>query len=480
MQKQKTMKKVMVNGKETILRTIKIPSEDKNIYYTCDLETNKKYSYIGYLTKSKHPSGLCMPCCFKNDSFNTKNKNKKDINDKCANNGLMESIGEVKNVKLDKIYILQETNKVQEGRYSFLPEYMDIFFNKLVANDKTIKNHYLVQSKSGYFFKYGIGNQKIPYISAIASSLEVDYQELLDTAFKNIDDILFTCLLNGEIKLRFGDVETFKTYIYNGYGVTHEFLDDLMSYVYNINTYIFEKRISKRIDNETNQWIKYDDYILLCKNIENYNDYKTKKNIILVKDDMIYFPVFNLQKDPVKKEKYINVIKLHEFNTVNNNIVDRVNKYYTLNCLQNTKLTTSVFLTAREVKNKLDTSNSISGQVIDSRYKCRFLILNKSGSKNNFLFPVQPSGCLNKIPIYKNYTDFLNTINTSMNFVDNLTSLNIKVKGVTYSQKIRDKYIISGLYIQENIILPITVIRMDDSEIKKLEKEYKIKHYDCE
>ena len=469
-------KKVMVNGKETILRTIKIPSEDKNIYYTCDLETNKKYSYIGYLTKSKHPSGLCMPCCFKNDSFNTKNKNKKDINDKCANNGLMESIGEVKNVKLDKIYILQETNKVQEGRYSFLPEYMDIFFNKLVANDKTIKNHYLVQSKSGYFFKYGIGNQKIPYVSAIASSLEVDYQELLDTAFKNIDDILFTCLLNGEIKLRFGDVETFKTYIYNGYGVTHEFLDDLMSYVYNINTYIFEKRISKRIDNETNQWIKYDDYILLCKNIENYNDYKTKKNIILVKDDMIYFPVFNLQKDPVKKEKYINVIKLHEFNTVNNNIVDRVNKYYTLNCLQNTKLTTSVFLTAREVKNKLDTSNSISGQVIDSRYKCRFLILNKSGSKNNFLFPVQPSGCLNKIPIYKNYTDFLNTINTSMNFVDNLTSLNIKVKGVTYSQKIRDKYIISGLYIQENIILPITVIRMDDSEIKKLEKEYKIKN----
>jgi hypothetical protein len=476
-------KKVKINGKEVVLRTIKIPSEDKNIYYTCDLDTNKKYSYIGYLTKSKHPSGLCMPCCFKNDSFNTKNKNKKDINDKCANNGLMDSTTEVKNVKLDKIYILQETNKVQEGRYSFLPEYMDIFFNKLsnqngIANDKSIKNHYLVQSKSGYFFKYGIGNQKIPYISAIASSLEVDYQELLDGAFKNIDDILFTCLMNGEIKLRFGDVETYKNYIYNGYGVTHEFLDDLICYIFNINTYIFEKRVSKRIDNETNQWIKYDDYILLCKNIENYNDYKTKKNVIIVKDDMIYFPVFNLQKDSAKKEKYMNVTKLHEFNDKEeNNIINRVNKYYVLNCLQNTKLATSIFLTAREVKNKLNTGYTINGQVIDSRYKCRFLILNKSGSKTNFLFPVQPSGCLNKIPIYKNYVDFINTINTSMNFIDNINSLDIKVKGITYSQKIRDKYMVSGLYIQENIILPVTIVRMDETEIKKFAKEYKIKNF---
>ena len=471
-------KKVMINNKQVVLRTIKVPSEDKNIYYTCDLDVNKKYTYIGYLTKSKHPSGLCMPCCFKNDSFNTKNKGKKEINDTCANNGLMESVTEVKNIKLDKIYILQETNKVQEGRYSFLPEYMDVFFNKIVRNDKTIKNHYLVESKTGYFFKYGIGNQKIPYVSAIASSLEIDYQEILDKIFKNIDDVLFTCLMNGEIKLRYGNIETFKQYIYNGYGVTHEFIDDLICYTYNINTYIFEKRISKRIDAEMNQWIKYDDYILLCKNIENYNDYRTKKNIILVKDDMIYFPVFNLQKELSKKEKYINVTKLHEFDDkVENNIINRVNKYYTLNCLQNTKLATSIFLTAREVKNKLNTTiYTIVGQVIDSRYKCRFLILTKTGSKNNFLFPVQPSGCIVNIPIYKNYVDFVNTLNTSMNFLENLTNLNISVKGVTYSQKIRDKYMVSGLYLQENIILPVTVIRLDEDEINKFGKEYKIKN----
>ena len=465
-------KKVKINGKEVILKSINIPSEGKNIYYTCDPEVNKKYSYLGYLTKSKHPSGLCMPCCFKNDSFNTKNQKKREFNETCSKGGIMESVGEIKNVKLDKIYILQETNKIQEGRYSFLPEYLEIFFNKLRSNDKIIKNHYLLQSKSGYFFKYGVSNQKIPYISAIASTLEKEYGEILDELFNNMNDTLFTCLNNGEIRLRFGDIETFKNYIYNGFGVSHEFLDDLVSFKFDINTYIFEKRVSKRIDEESN-WIKYDDYVLLCKNIESYNDYKTKKNLILIKDDTIYFPVFHLQKDQQKKEKYMNVYKTYMFEDIENNIVNRVNKYYTLNCLQNTKISSTIFLTAREVKNKL-TSNEITGQVIDSRYKCRFLIITKKNSKNEFLFPVQSSGCIDKVPIHKNYVDFINSINTSMNF---LLSVDVNVKGITWSQKIRDKYMVSGLYIEENIILPITIVRMDENEIKKFAKEYKIKNF---
>ena len=307
--------------------------------------------------------------------------------------------------------------------------------------------------------------------------LEVEYGEILEELFKNMNDILFTCLNNGEIRLRFGDIETYKNYIYNGINVSHEFLDDLVCLKFNIYTYIFEKRISKRINDES-VWIKYDDYVLLCKNIENYNDYKTKKNVILIKDDTIYFPVFNLQKDLQKKEKYMNINKTFEFDeSKQDNIVNRVNKYYTLNCLQNTKISTSIFLTAREVKNKLDTeftNFSIEGQVIDSRYKCRFLLISKNGSKTNFLFPVQSSGCVDKVVIYKNYTDFVNTINSSVNFLE---SLNIEIKGVTWSQKIRDKYMVSGLYIEENIILPITVIRLDDNEIKKFAKENKIKNF---
>ena len=51
----------------------------------------------------------------------------------------------------DKVYILQETNKIQEGRFIYLPKYLDIFFNKVWNHDHKIKNHYLLESKSGYF-----------------------------------------------------------------------------------------------------------------------------------------------------------------------------------------------------------------------------------------------------------------------------------------------------------------------------------------
>ena len=43
----------------------------------------------------------------------------------------------------DKLYILQDTNKVQEGRFIYLPKYLDIFFNKIWGHDNKIKNHYL-------------------------------------------------------------------------------------------------------------------------------------------------------------------------------------------------------------------------------------------------------------------------------------------------------------------------------------------------
>ena len=469
-------KKVLISGKEVVLRSIKIPTENANLYYTCDVEVNKKYSYIGYLTKSKHPSGLCMPCCFKNDSFNTKNNKKRDINEKCANRGVMETVGEIKNVKSDKIYILQETNKFQEGKFSFLPEYLDIFFNKLVSNDKVIKNHYLTQSKSGYFFKYGVSNQKIPYLSAISSVLDKDYGDVLTELFKSMDDVLFTCLNNGEVRLRFGEIETFKNYILNGIGVTYEFLDDLVSYKYNINSYIFEKRVSKRI-NENGEWLKYDDYVLICKNNENYNEYKVKNNVIIVKDDLLYFPVLNLQKDnQSKKEKYIKIDKLYEYKEKEDNIINRINKYYSLNCLQNTTLSGNVFSNSKEIQLMINLNKfNIVGQVIDYRFKCRFLMI-RGSNKNTFLFPVQPSGCLKDVEIYKNYNDYVNTINSTMRFLMDL-DINIIPTGVTYTQKIRDKYMVSGLFIQENIILPVTTVRMDETEIKRFAKEYKIKNF---
>ena len=43
----------------------------------------------------------------------------------------------------DKLYILQDTNKIQDGRFIYLPKYLDIFFNIIWDNTHKIINHYL-------------------------------------------------------------------------------------------------------------------------------------------------------------------------------------------------------------------------------------------------------------------------------------------------------------------------------------------------
>jgi hypothetical protein len=100
----------------------------------------------------------------------------------------------------------------------------------------------------------------------------------------------------------------------------------------------------------------------------------------------------------------------------------------------------------------------------------------RGSNKNTFLFPVQPSGCLKDVEIYKNYNDYVNSLNSTMRFIMDL-DINIVPTGVTFSQKIRDKYMISGLFIQENIILPVTTVRMDEIEIKRFAKEHNIKNF---
>ena len=117
----------------------------------------------------------------------------------------------------EKIYILQETNKVQDNRFIFLPKYLDIFFNKIWNHDYKIKNHYLYESKSGYYFKYTVKTDTYNFLAAISSIYDKPIESIIDLLVKFIEkdtnDIYFTYLNNGDIR------ETFKTrenFVLNG------------------------------------------------------------------------------------------------------------------------------------------------------------------------------------------------------------------------------------------------------------------------
>ena len=121
-----------------MIRAVKLEGdENKLVYYTCDPEENQEHMYVGFLTKGNNPNGLCMPCCFKKDQYLYSNKSKRDYFLRCTGYKNDNKNFEKKTLG-DKLYILQDTNKVQEDRFVFLPKYLDIFFNTMLNKSKTI------------------------------------------------------------------------------------------------------------------------------------------------------------------------------------------------------------------------------------------------------------------------------------------------------------------------------------------------------
>jgi len=218
------------------IRAAKLPGENNTFnFYTCDPSENQDHFYIGFLQRGNNPNELCMPCCFKKDHLYSNNKEKKNYYLKC--------MGEKSNVSAkesttqlslgDKVYILQETNKVQDGRFIYLPKYLNIFFNQIWNHDYKIKNHYLYESKSGYYFKYTIIHEKHNFLAAISNIFGKNIIDIIDLMinFLNEDknDIFFTYLNNGDIKETFKTKNNYIEYLKNSDNLEHDIIGELIS-----------------------------------------------------------------------------------------------------------------------------------------------------------------------------------------------------------------------------------------------------------
>ena len=472
-------KKVTIkeNGKnkDVILKASKIETSkgEDDLYFTCDPVDNGKYMYVGFLTRSNNPTGLCMPCCFIKDPFESNNKEKKAFNEKCIGKGNVEVNLENKSKSIaDKVYILQDTNKLQDGRYSFLPKYLDIFFNIINKNVKIIKNNYLISSETGYFFKYGI-KQDIPYINAISTCFELnsdDIKKKLILALENDKKLsLFTSLNNGDIRGQFDSILEYINFIKNNNALDYELLDDLVCSKNvieknGLNIFIFMKQ--EKIIIKDDKKIEKDDYILLCKNIENTIYYKDRNSIILIKEGNQYYPIFFLKKG--LKNNSISVIKIFE---PNNNIIKNIIDYSSQNC--NDLINKNLSLTAKNIFNKH--SNNILYQIIDFKFKTKYLV-----SKNNILLPCSISGSVSDLNIlYDNdINKYIKDINVTIDEIYNI--LKIYPSGVYYEDKQTEKYLVDGLMFGRQINIPISKIEMTKDEIQKLSKKIGIKEFGIE
>ena len=89
----------------------------------------------------------------------------------------------------------------------------------MLDKSKVIKNHYLLNSESGYFFKYTIKSDNYYFLNAISTTFELSIDDIKSKIIKYLEedksDLIFTYLSNGDIKTQFKDKNNYINFINN-------------------------------------------------------------------------------------------------------------------------------------------------------------------------------------------------------------------------------------------------------------------------
>lgn len=451
--------------KEIIMRAINLPNEDGTpIYYYCDPDINNKHKYIGFLSKGNNPNDLCMPCCFKKDQYVSTNKTKLNYFKKC--------IGEVKDYQVEKksldtigerLYILQETNKVQEGRFLFLTKYLDYFFNKIWDNQISIKNHYMTLSETGYFLKFTVKDKKYHFMASISAIYDLTFDQIIDKIilfFNNKNNLKYFYFLDeGRIFQRFETLDNYLVFIKEKKNLDYSIIGEAITLPgilekEGLGIYIFNKDINKK----TNKPF----YYLDCLNGSNKKYlFNYQKNIFLIKDTKYYFPI--LQAIKKNKNDKIKINKIFDFENKNGNIVNQVRGLYISSCSENIleQLSISSKYTVKYTTELLK-SLKPTKQYLDASGKVRYLELEK------IVIPVFPSG-LDYLFDYSTSEPKITNLEKTIKNIDPVIKIdnNFKPEKLLYSTKIKVNYSVHAILLANKLILPVVPEKITENQAKK-------------
>jgi hypothetical protein len=495
---------------ETVLRTVKLSEFDdegnltgNEIHYTCDPKENGEHFYVGFLTRSTNPFGHCMPCCFKKDPMISKNKEKAEFYKKCLGQVSVKNTSEEHKVSGDRLYILQDTNKIQEGRFGFLPKYLDIYFNHALNKTKNIKHHYLVTTETGYFFKYGSKQHEYQFLNAITSLFDVTLDELKDNIInvleKDKNDQIFTSLNNGDIKTQFETKEEYISYIKTSSDLDYDIMNNILSVPdilskKGLTIILFHKQnitIRKSLEKEKIR----EDFVIQCQDPEEVNDLivSQKDSCFIIKDGKNYYPIVMVTKVN-ENTKDVDISKVFKHGTEKNNIIEHVNDFYSKNCVgtfmntvvhKNSSLTTK---STHQIISKIsDKIYSIKYQYIDVRNKCKYLI-----THNGMIIPVRPSGSMYEIPIIKKIDKYITDFKTTFEFLAQIykstdKELPVKPIGVYYdnfTDETKKYIIVNAVMTKTHDVVPVTSLKLDvkylnDNKLLYINRPY-LDHVDVE
>lgn len=488
---------------EYTLRTVKLSEFDdegnltgNEIHYACDPEENGDHFYIGFLTRSTNPFGHCMPCCFKKDPLISKNKEKQEFFKKCLGQITVAETKENQKIVGDRLYILQDTNKIQEGRFGFLPKYLDIYFNYSLNKQKKIKHHYLVKTNTGYFFKYGSKQDDNQFLNAVGSLFDMTVNDIKTriTLFleKDKNEQIFTSLNTGDIKTYFKTRDEYIRFINAGDLLSFEMVNDILSVPgviskSGLNIVVFQKKniiIRKTFEKEKIR----EDFVLQCQNPEDIYGLKhpTKQCIFLIKENKYYYPIVMVLKEN-EVSKSMDVVRQFVYENNEDNIVNHISDFYEKNCtssFMDTVVYKNSSLSARlmehhltQLKNK---DYNVRYQFIDIRNKCKYLI-----TMSGILIPVRPSGSLHDTQIIKSIEKYVNEYHKTFDTLEKIYELSdkkipVNPIGVFYDENEKtpkDTIRVNAIMTKTRDVVPVIPINIKISKLEEQKLLYENKPY---
>ena len=495
-------KKTFIKGrggkkKEVLIKAVELENVDDegnvsgSVFYSCNPDENADHMYIGFLLRSNNPYGQCMPCCFKKDPLTSKNKEKQDYFLKCI--GKLDKFEKsAAKITGDKLYILQDTNKIQDGRVGFLPKYLEFLFNQMLNKTRKIKHHYLLSSNTGYFFKQGVKQDEQPFLTAISPALELSIEDIkkkvIDRLTKEKSDLIFTALNNGDIKTSFSTIDKYIEFIRSSGNISYEAINHILSLPgtlkqKGINIIVFKKEtitIKKTLEKEKIR----DDFVIVCQNPEEISNLKNpdRETIILIKENKNYYPIVLVSKEE-SSEKNFDIIKTFKYENNPDNIINHIYDFYEKSCKESIIGEETRKIIAKElyklltklIKNTNKEDYIPRYQKIDTRNKCKYIILN-----NSLILPVRPSGSIYDLSIIKNIDNKLMSFSQTfdkLNILYDISKKEIPIQpiGIYYDHKTKDTITAIGIMTQLHESVPIKpeTIKIDEINKMNLIIEYK-------
>ena len=403
---------------------------------------------------------MCMPCCNKQIQLESNKPNIRNRYIQCVSQDSNKSfLSEIENI----LYISKDTNKLSQNRFGLLPLQLDIFFNNLTGRKMILKNiHFLEETIPSYFLKYGINQSSESFFESIGICINKTHKDIVDSIIselkKDSDERLFISLYNGQIKLLFQTIPNYIKYIQDFEQIDYKYLIDIICHIYNINILVFNRKFVF-VNVDENNVTKIDELTLDC-----YNEYDitkfyetSRKNIILIKENNYFNPIFQITKANTSK----NYLTNFWFYYNSQNIIHHVLDYYNSACINSTFLNNiqlniitglSLYKTITNNKQFKPTS-----QILDNNYKCIGIIIN-----NKFVLSTTPSKIIIELPYLfsdhknKNICSFKETYLFLIQFTKNINkNIDYTPAIIQYADSKSSIFLSSYYMILEKSVLPI-------------------------